>query len=1033
MKRSVFACRSFSPFLTSLASFCGVALLTTSFFWFQPVETEPQAAAFNPPQIEERDEHEDVEGRLDWFFFQRAYPFDTLPEDARRAAWLARPRPDTRAAQQAAWTPIGPFPTDSAFPNNWGMTSGRINALAVSPANPNLILVGASTGGIWRSTDGGATFRPVTDSQVDLAIGSIAFAPSNSSIVYAGLGDARGGSGSRYFGTGVLKSTDGGQSWTRINNETLRAGSASRIAVNPSNPNEVYLAQYVQLIPNNGTGNFAAGFYRSTDGGVNWTRPLPGLARDLALHPTAPGTLYLAMSRVDTGGLLPGVYRSTDSGVTWTRIYASPYTSPTNIKVSTTPADPRRLYVLIGGTLNGATEIRVELSTDNGSTFTNLGAEDVDNGQFSYNCYLEVSPADVNTLYLGTRDIYKSTDGGLTYSNVTKNFSAEGVDGCTTAGGCYHPRQSNAHPDQHVLTFAPNNPAVFYAGNDGGLWRSTDAGATFQNLNATLVLTQFVGLSLNPIDPALSYGGSQDNGSQRRLTTPENRWSEFSAGDGGRSVVNPLNPAMVFSTYVRGSISRYINNGQTFNSTVGSEARFGESATNPRIAFYPPFTGNGVDNTLYFGTWRLFTSTDNGATWIAPADMTDLTKGGTDVLSAIAVARSNPKVIYTGSSQGGARVSKDGGTNWTDITTGLPNRSITHLAVHPANPQEAYLTVSGYNTGHVFKTTDAGANWQDVSGNLPNIPTNALLYDPLDLNTLYIGTDIGVFRGATNGTTWSTFNNGLPPVVVMAFTAQTSGRIQLATYGRGAYELTGNVSASASVSAASFQAAAIAPNTIVAAFGAKLATSVETAASLPLPNTLAGTRIKVRDNAGAEHDAALFFAAPSQTNYLLPASVASGPAAVFITTNDGVLSTGMINVVPIAAGLFSANGNGQGIAAAVVLRVKANGAQVLEPVATFDAAQNRFNGVPIDVSNTSEQVYVLFFGTGFSGVKQLSDVSLRIGGQVAEVGYAGPQGGLAGLDQLNVRLSSALAGRGEVDVALTAGGRTANIVRINVK
>lgn len=1027
MKHRISFQRQFSPWLLSLVCVCAVALLAAGILQYKPVIPE---MAEHPPKIEEHEEErEDVEGRLDWFFFQRAYPFEEIPENARRLAWLARPKSDTRAAQQAAWTPIGPVPTDSAFPNNWGMSSGRINAIAVSPADPNLILVGASTGGIWRSTDGGANFKPVTDSHVDLAVGSIAFAPSNSNIVYAGMGDARGS----YFGTGVLKSTDGGQSWTRVNNDTLRPGRVTRIAINPTNPNEIYLAQLTQLILNNGTGSFAAGFYRSTDGGVNWTRPLPGLARDIALHPTVPGTLYLAMSRVDTGGLLPGVYRSTDSGANWTRIYASPYTSPTNVKVATTPADPRRVYVLIGGTLNNATEIRVELSTDNGDTFTNLGSKDVDNGQFSYNCYLEVSPADVNTIYVGTRDIYKSTDGGQTYTNVSLNFSANGVGTCTTVGGCYHPTRSSLHPDQHVLTFAPNNPNVFFAGNDGGLWRTADAGATFQNLNASLVLTQFIGVTINPVNPALSYGGSQDNGTQRRLGTPVNRWSEFAAGDGGRSVVNPLDPAMVFSTYVRGSITRWTNNGQTRSATVGTEARFGEPSTGARIAFYPPFISNGVDNTLYFGTWRLFTSTDNGATWIAPADMLDLTKGSTDVLSAIAVARSNTKVIYTGSAQGGARVSKDGGTTWTDITAGLPNRSITNISVHPTNPQEAYLTVSGYNTGHIFKTTDAGTTWQDVSGNLPNIPTNALLYDPLDLNTLYIGTDIGVFRGSTNGMNWSTFNNGLPPVVVMGFAAQASGRIQLATYGRGAYELTGNVTAAASVSAASFQATALAPNTIVAAFGAKLATGVESATTLPLPASLAGTSIKVRDVVGTEHNAGLFFAAPSQINYLLPASVATGPAAIFITTSDGTLSTGMVNVASVAAGLFSASGNGQGLAAAVVLRVKADGTQVLEPVAVFDAAQNRFNGVPIDVSNTNEQVYVLFFGTGFSNVRQLSDVTLRIGGQNAEVSYAGPQGGLAGLDQLNVRLTNSLAGRGEVDVALTAAGRAANVVRINVK
>jgi uncharacterized protein (TIGR03437 family) len=1012
--------------LALFASFCLVIFWVTRYFKPAPVDS---ALQFNPPEIEE---HDDAEGRLDWFFFQRAYPFDDVPEDGRRRAWLARPRSDARAAQQVSWVPLGPAPTESAFPNNWGLTSGRINAVAVSPSNPDLILVGAATGGIWRSTNGGASFVPVTDAQIDLAVGSIVFAPSNHNIVYAGLGDPRGGSGSRYYGSGVLKSTDGGQTWTRINNATLRSGSVSRIAVSPANADEVYVAQFVQLIPNNSTGNFAAGFYRSTDGGVNWTRTLPGLARDLALHPTVPGTLYLGMSRVDTGGLLPGVYRSTDNGATWSNIYPSPYTTPTNVKVATTPADPRRVYVLIGGSLNGATEIRVELSADNGESFTNLGAKDVDTGQFGYNCYLEISPTDVNTIYLGTRDVYKSVDGGQNYTNTSVNFTGNGVGTCTSATGCYHPSRSRLHPDQHALAFAPGDPNSFYAANDGGLWRSLDGGATFQNLNASLALTQFVGVTINPFDPAISYGGTQDNGTQRRLAGANGRWREFSTGDGGRSVVNPLDPAMVFTTYIRGSITRWTNNGLTRSATVGTEARFGEPATGARIAFYPPFVGNGVNNTLYFGTWRLFTSTDNGNTWVAPADTTDLTKGGSDVLSAIGVSRTNPKVIYTGSAQGGARVSQDGGTTWTDITAGLPNRSITSVTVHPTNPQEAWLTVSGYNTGHIFKTTDAGANWQDVSGNLPNIPTSALLFDPLDAHVIYVGTDIGVLRGTASGANWNTFNNGLPPVVVTSFSAQAGGRIQLSTYGRGAYELAGNINANASVSAANYQTSVTA-NSIVAAFGERLAANAEVAATLPLPTTLGGVTITVRDLAGVEHDAPLFFVSPRQVNYLMPAGVVPGSAVVTINHSDGARSSGMVYVTTLAPGLFSASSNGQGVAAAIALRIKADGAQVFEPLFVYDAAQNRFTSVPVDVSDANEQVFAVFFGTGFGGVRPLNELTTHIGGQTAEVLYAGPQGNQAGLDQLNVRLPRTLTGRGEMDVVFTAGGRAANVVRINVK
>ena len=224
---------------------------------------------------------------------------------------------------------------------------------------------------------------------------------------------------------------------------------------------------------------------------------------------------------------------------------------------------------------------------------------------------------------------------------------------------------------------------------------------------------------------------------------------------------------------------------------------FGEVLGGPaRIAFYAPFAGNGVDSTLYFGTWRLFISTNLGDTWFAPAGQLDLTKGITekapDVLSAIAVSRINTNVIYTGSSQGRAMVSTDGGVTWKDITQGLPDRSITSIKIDPANSSTAFITFSGFKTGHIFKTTDTGATWQDISGNLPDIPTNSLLLDPLNPNTLYAGTDVGVFRLISGSTNWQPFNDGLPPVIVQDFSAQADGLIQLATYGRGAYEIIGN-------------------------------------------------------------------------------------------------------------------------------------------------------------------------------------------------------------------------------------------------
>ncbi|MBI1764983.1 MAG: pre-peptidase C-terminal domain-containing protein [Acidobacteria bacterium] len=237
----------------------------------------------------------------------------------------------------------------------------------------------------------------------------------------------------------------------------------------------------------------------------------------------------------------------------------------------------------------------------------------------------------------------------------------------------------------------------------------------------------------------------------------------------------------------------------------------------------------------------------------------------------------------------------------------------------------------------------------------------------------------------------------------------------------------------ASVSAASFSADALAASSIVAAFGAKLATGSASSTAQPLPTTLAGTTVKVRDSAGVERPAALFFVSPGQVNYLVPAGTANGTATVTVTSSDATVSTGTLNIVSVAPGLLAANANGQGIAAGVVLRVKADNSQVIEPLVTFDAAQNRFVAVPIDVSNAAEQVFAILFGTGFRNVGSIANVTVKLGGQDAAVNFAGAQGGLDGLDQLNVRVASSLAGRGELEVAFTAGGRNANVVKINVK
>jgi uncharacterized protein (TIGR03437 family) len=237
----------------------------------------------------------------------------------------------------------------------------------------------------------------------------------------------------------------------------------------------------------------------------------------------------------------------------------------------------------------------------------------------------------------------------------------------------------------------------------------------------------------------------------------------------------------------------------------------------------------------------------------------------------------------------------------------------------------------------------------------------------------------------------------------------------------------------ASVSAASFLGAALGSESIVAAFGAGLATGVSVANFLPLPTTLLGTTVKVKDSAGMERLAPLFFVAPSQINYQIPPETVAGAATITVTSGDGTVSTGAVNIASVAPGLFSANASGQGVAAATALRVRADGTQAFEPVARFDAAQNRFVAAPIDLGPESDQVFLILFGTGFRQRSSLSATSLSIGGVNVEVLYAGAQGDFVGLDQVNARLPRSLIGRGEVNMALMADGRPGNMVSIHVK
>jgi uncharacterized protein (TIGR03437 family) len=234
-------------------------------------------------------------------------------------------------------------------------------------------------------------------------------------------------------------------------------------------------------------------------------------------------------------------------------------------------------------------------------------------------------------------------------------------------------------------------------------------------------------------------------------------------------------------------------------------------------------------------------------------------------------------------------------------------------------------------------------------------------------------------------------------------------------------------------SAASFSPTEVAPESIVAAFGLNLATGVSVSNSVPLPTSLLGTTVKVKDSAGVERLSPIFFVSPGQINYLIPAGTANGAAIVTVTSGDGKISIGTISVVTVVPGIFTANSSGLGVAAAFAVRAKQDGSLTFEPVAQFNAAQGGFVPLPIDLGPPTDQVFLVLYGTGLRFVSSLSAASVTIGGLNSDVLFAGAQGGFVGLDQVNVLLSRNLIGRGEVDVKLVAQGRAANTVKIQIK
>ena len=373
-----------------------------------------------------------------------------------------------------------------------------------------------------------------------------------------------------------------------------------------------------------------------------------------------------------------------------------------------------------------------------------------------------VHPTDPTIVYFGGVSLFKSTDGGANFSNISGSI----------------------HVDQHFFAFDPQTPSTVFVGNDGGIYKSIDGGTTWTTLNTNLALTQFYGgVSLHPSNANFAIGGTQDNGTVEYAGSAD--WTAVLGGDGGFTAIDFLDPTVRYAetqwTVSSGfSGPRRSDGGAYFRKVSGIDE-------SDRGIFIPPLVMDpSSPETLYFGTYLVYKTIDRGETWSAVSS--DLTGGGREI-SAIAVAPSTSDVVYAGTGGGNVWTSTDGGGTWTNITSGLPTRYVTDLAVDPSDPQTAFVTFSGFLSGHVFKTVNGGTSWSDITNGLPDMPVNTILLEPGTPSTIYLGTDLGVYRTINGGGSWSPFNDGLPLIAVFDLAAEpNTGLLVAATHGRSMFK-----------------------------------------------------------------------------------------------------------------------------------------------------------------------------------------------------------------------------------------------------
>jgi PKD repeat protein len=638
---------------------------------------------------------------------------------------------------RSQWKLLGP---STKIPTGGG--AGRLNICRFDPEDPDIIWVGSPAGGLWKTTNFGESWVTTTDSFPALGISDIAINPKNRNIMYLATGDDDGSHTNSY---GVLKSVDGGKVWTQtgLSWQVSQSRQIGRILIHPERTNIVITAT-------------TTGIFRSTNEGKDWVSVQNGNFRDMEFKPGSPDIMY-ASSGVQ-------IFRSSDAGLTWTRMSQGVPSSGNRIALGVTPADPEMIYALVSASNNGFGGLF--RSTDGGDTWTRrsstpniLGWSSAGNdqgGQGWYDLAIAVSESNPNVIFCGGVNIWRSNDGGSSWS-LNAQWQGQGAP--------------YVHADIHDLVIVPGTDGVV-AGTDGGFFFSSD-GTQWRDLSNGLQILQLYKISVDPDNTSMILGGSQDNGTNRFDGT---NWAQVGGADGMDNWFEP-NSNFAYSSIYYGSLSLSTNNGQSFRGVT-------RPASGPWVT---PYCFNPRKPQNIYGVYSngVYASYNRGSSW---SRLSGSLISGTG--TSIAIAPSDTNFFYCLLDNNFFR-STDGGATWSSAESGLPGSGYTGIAIHPTNPQTVYLTTSGYNAGQkIYMTTNAGGTWTNITRTgLPNVPVSCVAFftDPCG-DRIFLGTDIGVYYGSDNSSTWTDYNEGLPNVIIRDL--EINGKmLRAGTFGRGVWEI----------------------------------------------------------------------------------------------------------------------------------------------------------------------------------------------------------------------------------------------------